>query len=165
MLDNRPMINAFLVEVFNQILRYEEKALRRYEGGKLSVKEFHVIEAVFTGTTTGENTMGEIARRLGVTMGTLTTAANTLEKKGFLTRIKCSRDKRSVRLFPTAMAERANAAHMAFHTRMVEAVTSQLDDEQLSALIAVLGILREHFHQEADRAQTSQEEASWPYES
>lgn len=159
MLDNRPMINAFLVEVFNQILRYEEKALKQFEGGKLSVKEFHVIEAVFSGTTLGENTMGEIARRLGVTMGTLTTAANTLEKKGFLTRIKCSQDKRAVRLFPTAQAERANAVHMAFHTRMVEAITSQLDDEQLSAMTAALGILREHFHQEAALDFAPQEEA------
>ena len=158
MLDNRRMINAFLVEVFNQILHREEKALKQFEDGKLSVKEFHVIEAVFSGTVLGENTMGEIARRLGVTMGTLTTAANTLEKKGFLTRIKCSQDKRAVRLFPTAQAEHANDVHMAFHTRMVESVTAQLDDEQLSALTAALGILREHFNEQAGLPPAAQEE-------
>lgn len=58
-------IHRFLVQDFNQVLRWEEKVLSSYQQGKLSVNEFHIIEAVFLAMDAGLNNMGEISRAVG----------------------------------------------------------------------------------------------------
>ena len=138
-------INRFLVENFNTILRWEEKTLSAYHDGRLSVNEFHILETVFTTMTDNQNTMGEIARRMGVTTGTLTTSVKTLENKGYLRREKGEADRRVVWLMPTAMAQDANYYHRLFHKRMVAAILDSLDVHQLDTLITTLEVLARHF--------------------
>lgn len=138
-------IHRFLVQDFNQVLRWEEKVLSSYQQGKLSVNEFHIIEAVFLAMDAGLNNMGEISRRLGVTMGTLTTAVKTLETKGFLTRRKRQEDRRMVWLYPTHVAEEANRYHQMFHERLVSGVMDCLDHQQLLALVSALEVLAQWF--------------------
>lgn len=139
-------IHRFLVQDFNQVLRWEEKVLSSYQQGKLSVNEFHIIEAVFLAMDAGLNNMGEISRRLGVTMGTLTTAVKTLETKGFLIRRKRQEDRRMVWLYPTHVAEEANRYHQMFHERLVSGVMDCLDHQQLLALVSALRFWRSGLH-------------------
>ena len=86
-------INAFLVNVFNDVLRLEEENLRCLGGKRLSVSEMHVLEAV---QQQGEAdvTMRQLAAGLGVTASTLTIAVKTLERKGYLVRLRPLPDKR-----------------------------------------------------------------------
>ena len=49
----------------------------------------------------GDNRSTAIAAALGITAGTLTSAVNLLEKKGYLLRRRDERDKRVVHLLPT----------------------------------------------------------------
>lgn len=141
----RKAINRFLIEDFNYILRAEEKALSSYEEASLSVNEFHIIEAVLQAEKEEQNTMGEISRRLGVTMGTLTTAVKTLEKKQCLIRQRSAEDKRVVRLEATDKGEAANRYHQLFHASMVETVAGCLSEEQLITLEGALGVLAGYF--------------------
>lgn len=141
----REAINRFLIEDFNYILRAEEKALSSYEGAALSVNEFHIIESVLRAEQEEQNTMGEISRRLGVTMGTLTTAVKTLEKKGCLLRRRSVEDKRVVRLEATEKGKEADQYHQRFHTAMVEAVAGCLSEEQLITLTGALSVLAGYF--------------------
>ena len=141
----RQGIHRFLVQDFNQVLRWEEKVLASYDQGKLSVNEFHIIEAVFLAQEAGINNMGEISRRLGVTMGTLTTAVKTLENKGFLTRRKREEDRRMVWIYPTEAALEANRFHQLFHDRLVSGVMDCLDRQQLLALVSALEVLAQWF--------------------
>lgn len=143
--NNAALINRFLVYNFNNLLRWEQKVLSGAMNGRLSVSEYHVIEAVIAREEFGENTMGEIAARLGVTVGTLTTAVKTLEKKGFLLRQKGDVDKRTVRLSPTALAVEANTVHKEFHRRMVGGIMDCLDHQQLTALTSALEVLGDWF--------------------
>lgn len=145
MADMANQINSFLVSNFNNILRWEHRVLSGAFEGRLSVSEFHVIEAVVTSMETSENTMGEVARRLGVTVGTLTTAVKTLTQKGFLTREKGSADRRTVWLFPTAAALEANNFHSDFHKRMVSGIMDCLDHNQLLTLASALSVLNGWF--------------------
>ena len=138
-------INRFLIENFNFILRAEERALSHYRDALLSVTEFHVLEAVSLGQEESRNTMGEIARKLGITMGSLTTAVKTLEKKGCLLRLRSSPDRRIVRLELTEKGKSANQYHQAFHTAMVSAVAQGLSPEQLAVLTRSLELLSAYF--------------------
>lgn len=139
------LLNHFLVTNFNSILRWEERVLSGALDGALSITEFHVIEAVVLSMETCENTMGEVARRLGVTMGTLTTSVKTLARKGFLLREKGANDRRTVWLLPTPNAVEANRFHSDFHKRMVACIVDCLDHNQLEALASALSVLGDWF--------------------
>lgn len=139
------IINEFLVDVFNYILRSEEKALTEIAGGQLSIKEIHVIEAVCNAAKSGNNTMSELAERLKVTTGTLTVSVNTLIKKGYLIRQKDDLDKRTVRILPCPKSEEVNAQHLQYHLQMVQAMTDRLDVNQISNITEALKILKNFF--------------------
>ena len=70
------IMNQFLVEIFHEVLRREDAAIASGGFQNLSAREVHVIEAVCEAETRGEgeNSSAEIARRLGITAGTLSAA-------------------------------------------------------------------------------------------
>ena len=87
-------LNRFLVEVFNEILKTEEQTLTA-EWPDLSLREFHLIEEVCRAEDLHrDNRAGAIAAAQRVTAGTLTTAVNLLEKKGYLERRRDNLDRR-----------------------------------------------------------------------
>lgn len=71
-------INHILVNLINEIWELEEKAIITEEFKDLTNNDMHVIEAVGLGDG---NNMSAIARRLGITVGSLTTAMNSLVNK------------------------------------------------------------------------------------
>lgn len=137
-------INAFLVDAFNTILQLEERALANNQAySNLSVKEYHVIEAVIAA---GEHaTMSTVSKRLSITVGSLTVAVKTLENKGYLRREKRPGDKRMVYVIPTERGLQANAYHAAFHRSMVEAIVEQLPPKELDTLVDALGSITSFF--------------------
>lgn len=137
-------LNLFLVQVFNDILRLEEANLRSV-CRSLSVNEVHVLDAVERCVHQGGAGMADIAARLGITSGTLTVSAKTLEQKGYLTRVRGEKDKRRVTLALTEAALPILAAHAAFHERMVKAVSCHLSPHQLDALSEALSSMHTFF--------------------
>ena len=111
---HQKQLNAFLVVTFNEILRWEEAALKRWTDATLSISEIHVIETVFNAKEKNMNTAGHIARTLHITLGSLTVAVNTLETKGYLVRERSNEDKRVIYIQPTPRAEIVNQAHQDF---------------------------------------------------
>lgn len=137
-------VNHLLVYLFNDILRIEEHALRIPPYLNLSMREFHVIQAV---CHAGEkNSMSDIAQTLGVTVGTLTVSVNTLIKKGYIIKQRSTTDRRMVLVFPTDLGIDVTKHHDAFHTEMTQAVTSFLPKEQLSTLITTLEAIESYFN-------------------
>jgi Transcriptional regulators len=140
-------LNETLVTVFNQILRIEEAKLKSF-GADLSVKEAHVIEAVIAAKE--NNTASVIATRLKVTIGSLTVAVNTLERKGYLVREKSLNDRRRIHILPTEKAIKVNELHAGFHEEMTEAVMATLPSEQLQTLITALTAVNAYFANEKE---------------
>ena len=144
MTQQEQQINTFLVDVFNDVLRLEEEHLRQPDG-RLTVTEIHVLEAVQAG---GANaSMQQLAARLGVTASTLTVAVKTLERKGYLVRLRPLPDKRRVVVQLTEPALRALDAHARFHERMVRQASAGLPEPELRLLCQALGRLHSFFAQ------------------
>jgi DNA-binding MarR family transcriptional regulator len=133
------ILNRFLVDMFNEILKAEELTLsKKYKN--LSIKEFHVIEVVCAANESGnDNSTATIAENLRITPGSLTVAVNTLEKKGYLVRQKIDKDKRIVRIFPTELGLEVNQYHSNFHTEMVQNVLSTISEDEAVILLKTLG--------------------------
>lgn len=127
-------INEFMVTCFYAVLSAEEKALESISNGKLTLKEIHLIEAVFKTMEAGENNFSMISSFVGVTLGTLTTAYAKLEQKGYLTKERDKNDKRVYYIIPTRLAEMVHKEHVAWHERLVAGIIKRLPAHELENL-------------------------------
>ena len=142
-MDHSPkeIINELLVEVFNHILSIEQQKLRE-SGVKLSMNEIHVLEAI---EKTEEPTMSHIARRLRITVGTLTTSVNRLVAKGYCERSGVKDDRRKVIVKLTQKAHDVLAVHEQFHEEMIDAVVEDMHLDENTVLIEALEKLSSYF--------------------
>lgn len=139
-------LNRFLVEVFNDILKTEERHAAEHFSD-LSLRELHLIEEVCQAVDQQrDNRSTAIAAAQRVTAGTLTTAVNQLERKGYLLRRRDELDKRAVRLYPTEKGREANRQHLEFHREMVEGVLKELNPEEISVFRKALTRITSFFH-------------------
>ncbi len=139
-------LNRFLVEIFHDILKIEEQCISCSRFSNLSVREMHVIETVcMAEEEKNGQKAADIAKRLNITAGSLTTAVALLEKKGYLKRRRDAYDKRVVRIQPTRLGHAANAVHQAFHADMVKDVLRALREEEIPVLLRALRTLSAFF--------------------
>lgn len=89
----RRSINELLVNLFHHVMDLEAKAVITAEYRDITNNDMHIIEAI--GVEEPRN-MSVIAHRLSVTVSTLTTNMNGLEKKGYIRRERSQEDKRVV---------------------------------------------------------------------
>ena len=145
---NECMIDKVLVHLFNDLLRIEEKTLQKHVG-PLSMREVHIIEAVCAAQAE-DNTMTVLAATLRGSVGSLTGAIKTLERKGYVQRQRSETDKRRVHVIPLPPALEVEQHHRAFHRRMVEAVTTAVPSEQLDVLISSLHAISDYFYDQEE---------------
>ena len=136
------VLNVLLVELFNDILRIEQNALKKGPFSDLSITEVHTIEAI---GMYGEKTMSEVSTVLKITMGTLTTAINKLIKKGYVERQRIEEDRRVVLIKLTKKGKLVYRVHEKFHKDMIRSVTNKIGEEEEKVLIKALEDLTSHF--------------------
>lgn len=141
-MDPHDTINDILVNLFNEILKLEEEAIITDEFKDITNNDMHIIEAV---GLSGENTMSVVAKKLGITAGSLTTSVNSLVNKKYVTRKRSEEDRRVVFLQLTAKGKRAYEHHREYHRQMTEAVINKLDENEVPVLIKTLTGLSEFF--------------------
>lgn len=137
----KDVINDLLVEVFNNILSIENQSLKQ-KGIKLSMNEVHVLEAI---EKTDNPSMTNLARRLRVTVGTLTTAMNKLVEKGFVERYSEPDDKRKVFIRLTDKSTPILEVHNQFHDEMISSIIEDMKLDHDDVLITSLTNIRDYF--------------------
>jgi len=135
------IINQLLVDVFNHILTIEETSLKK-KGITLSMTEVHVLEAI---RNTKTPTMGNVARQVRVTLGTLSTSINILVRKRYVYRYTDEKDRRKVFLKLTDSALEVLKLHDSFHDEMIDAVFKDLKLEEDLVLIKSLENIKDYF--------------------
>ena len=137
------VFHDILVNLFQEIMDIEEKALITAEFKNISVNDMHIIEAIGTGEP---KNMSTVAKLMSVTVGTLTIAINNLVKKGYVSRVRSEEDRRVVLIFLTEKGKRAYQHHQEFHDGMVKALVEGLDEGQQKILVKSLLNLRTFFN-------------------
>lgn len=140
--DHFEVFHDVLVNLFQEIMDIEEKALITDEFHDISVNDMHVMEAI--GEDVAKN-MSSVAKSLSVTVGTLTIAVNNLVKKGYVHRVRSEADRRVVLISLTDKGRAANEHHKKFHEGMIQAVVKDLNEEQQEILVKSLLNLRAFF--------------------
>jgi len=122
MTEAKKLINELLVDLFNRILAIEGEELKK-AGVTLSMNEVHVLEAILV---VEEPSMTYIAAKLGITVGSLTTAVNTLVQKGYVTRYRLPEDRRKVLVRLEKSADEVLKIHQIYHDKMIAAIFEDL---------------------------------------
>ena len=142
--DAYKMINQTLVSLINEIWELEEKAIITDEFKDLTNNDMHVIEAVGLGDG---NNMSSIARKLNITVGSLTTAMNSLVKKGYVVRTRGKEDRRIVYISLSDKGRRAYEHHAKFHRQMIDSIKEELTPQELDILYQALTKLNRWFRE------------------
>ena len=143
MVSPKEVINELIVDVFNHILSIESEVLKK-RGVKLSMTEVHVLEAI---KNTEDPTMGNVASKLRITMGTLTTSVNVLVKKEYVSRYRDENDRRKVYLKLNDQAVNVLDIHDEFHEEMVSSLLKDLNLEKDKILLKSLENISNYFKQ------------------
>ena len=128
-------LNELLVNLFNYIMDMEAKAIITEEFKDITNNDMHIIEAI--GVEEPRN-MSVIANKLNITLSTLTTNMNGLEKKGYIRRERSREDKRVVYITLTEKGRKAFYHHRDFHKKMIRAMVKDLSKEELEILYRCL---------------------------
>jgi DNA-binding MarR family transcriptional regulator len=128
-------INEYLTDIFNCVLIIEEDALKNSRFSDLTVKEMNTIDVI------GSKKMAiasEIAEKLMVTISTVTTAINNLERKGYVVRERSAEDRRVVHISLTKQGDLVYRIHRKFHRAMVKRFVRGISKEDTKILSAGL---------------------------
>ena len=123
---NFQLVNDYLTSIFNNVLVIEESSLSS-RFNDVSIKEMHTIDVI---GTTPNATPSDISRELMVTLGTVTTSLNNLERKGYIERRRSEVDRRVVHLNLTKNGRLLYRLHKRFHNRMVMQVVDGMSPEE-----------------------------------
>ena len=135
-------INNILVNLINVIWELEEKAIITEEFKDLTNNDMHVIEAIGLGDG---NNMSSIAKKLNITVGSLTTAMNSRVNKNYGERRRSEEDRRVVFVKLTDRGVKAYRHHEDYHRQMTRAILDKLDEAEIPVLVKTLDALSEFF--------------------
>jgi len=142
-------LNEILVSLFNSVLKMEEDAIKSSSRHNLSITEVHTLTAIGTGKA---KTMTQVATSLKISVSTLTTAINKLVDKKYVNRFRVPEDRRIVKIELTVEGVEAVQEHEAFHSKMIDDVVAELNEEEQGILLQSLDNLHDFFKRQRIRA-------------
>ena len=134
--------NDVLVNLFNEIMDIEARAIITPEFKDITNNDMHVIEAI---GLDGHKKMTDIAKTLSVTTGTLTKSMDGLVRKQYVNRNRSEEDKRVVLISLTEKGVRAFHHHENFHKILIKRATRGMSEEEICFLINILAKLKDSF--------------------
>lgn len=144
--NTKRILNELLVNLLDNVMDTEAEAVITEEFKDISNNDMHIIEAI---GIEEPRSMSMIAKRLNVTVGTLTINMNSLEEKGYILRKRSTVDKRVVLVVLTEKGRKAFFHHRDFHRHMIRAVVKGLDEDEMKVLIRCLENLNRFFEDNA----------------
>ncbi|MGO2602620.1 MAG: fatty acid biosynthesis transcriptional regulator FabT [Alkalibacterium gilvum] len=141
-------VNEYLVSIFNDVLMIEEQTLQMSQFKDVSIKEMHTIDAI---GMYQEHTTSEVAKKLGITVGTLTVSVNNLVRKDYVKRVRSEIDRRVVKLALTNRGRLLYRVHDKFHRDMVKETINEMGENESEVLM--LGLKNLHRFLERTKGQ------------
>ena len=124
-----------LCKAYSKIVYSEDKIIKDMIGETLSVKEFNTIAVIYQAMSNKTNTAGNIAKRLGITLGTCTTNIDRLIQKGLANKVKNDTDRRVVYIELTEKGVQTHLKHLAMHKKVVTRAIVNLSTSDKIALM------------------------------
>lgn len=123
-----------IVELYERLSSWEQDVVK---SSGLSTAQMHTIEIIGHEGDVPLR-MKDLAKKMGVTTGTLTVMIDRLEKQGLLQRKPHETDRRSWLIALTEKGEELFAEHHQYHLRLTEEITATLSTEEKMQFAVVL---------------------------
>lgn len=133
-------INENLIEAFENVMKIESLYITRECNIKLSMTEVHTMAAIGINKL---DSMSEIAKRLHITVGTLTVTISKLVRKGCVERYKTEDDRRIVKVGLTRQGKRVYDIHEEFHQELTNALIKGFSCEEKEVVARALANLND----------------------
>ena len=127
------ILEDILSSSYTKLIYHEEKILKTLNG--MTLKEFHTLDVIYHSMRSKTNTASNIAKLLGITLGTLTTNLDRLCDKGLVSRDKDVKDKRITFINLTQDGLTIKKKHENMHRKMIRAAVDKLSDSEKVSLI------------------------------
>lgn len=125
-----------MARTYNDLFSKIENSLHEFG---LNISEFGVLEMLYH---KGDQPVQKVAEKILVTSGTITYVINKLEKKEFVIRRKCNKDKRIYYVSLTEKGENYIAHIFPKHKDFLDNLFKDLDEESKNQLLENLIKLR-----------------------
>ncbi|MDR1960660.1 MAG: MarR family transcriptional regulator [Gracilibacteraceae bacterium] len=142
-------LDELLTEFYLNILRLEEKVLRRNPRISLSLHDVLLIHAVNKSGADGL-TVGSLAKRINVSRPSATVAVSKLGKKGFVRKSEHPTDGRVVRVHLTKEGRRIDAYLMYFQRYLVGEINRVFTPEESACLVRAINKMNDVFVRNID---------------
>lgn len=128
------------------VLGRTAKAIENFDRSSISstglnISDFSILEALFHKGPLPINTIG---KKILLTSGSMTTAANRLVKKGLIKRVKDTSDGRFYFLHLTSAGRSLIAKVYAQHAQNLEKIADVLNDQERTQLVTLLKKIGRH---------------------
>lgn len=133
-------INNALVDVYDNIMRFEEQQIRGSRFRDINARELHIVHAI---GLHDHKTTSQVAREFRMSKGTLTAHLNNLERKCYIERHRNPDDRRVINLGLTSKGRLLYRVHDAFHRRLVNSFLAGMDDDDRQLIKQALMNLEE----------------------
>jgi len=121
-----------LIELYERLSSWEQDVVKN---SGLSTPQMHTIEIV---GHSGSLRMKDLAKKMGVTTGTLTVMIDRLEQQGLLKRTPHETDRRSFLIALTEKGQKLFVEHHQYHLHLTEEITATLSKEEQAQFSTVL---------------------------
>lgn len=135
------MLVDMLCVAYKKIIYNEEKILKDMMGESLSLKEFQTLDTVYETMLSKTNTASTIAKKLGITLGTLSINVDRLISKGYLNKVKNENDRRVTYIELTEKGLQIRLKHDTMHKKFIREEASHLSPSEKANLLSVVGKL------------------------
>ncbi|MBS5939315.1 MarR family transcriptional regulator [Clostridium sartagoforme] len=125
-----------VARTYNNLFFQIEKSLQEFD---LNISEFGVLEMLYH---KGDQPVQKVAEKILVTSGTITYVINKLEKKEFVVRRKCNKDKRVYYVSLTEKGKDYISHIFPKHKDFLDNLFKDLDEESKTQLLENLIQLR-----------------------
>ncbi len=125
-------LDTLISEAFNDISKVELKTIRENGFKNVSVNEAHTVEAIGMYVP---KTMSAVAKKLDITLGTLTVAVNHLVSKDLVIRTRSEIDKRVFLLSLTEKGKKLYKVHQRFHVDLVTSLVKNLSEREAEVIV------------------------------
>ncbi len=124
-----------LIELYGKLSSWEQDVVK---SSSLSPAQMHTIEIVGHEPHGATLRMKDLAKKMGVTTGTLTVMIDRLEQQGLLKRTPHETDRRSYLIALTEKGQGLFVEHHQYHLRLTEEITATLSTEEQALFSATL---------------------------
>jgi len=136
---NMEELSKTIIEFYEKLTTWEDGVVK--DSG-LTTAQNHTIEIV---GHEGAIKMVQLAEKLGVTTGTLTVSIDRLQEKDLLRRVPHESDRRSYLIELTEKGQEIFAQHHSHHLNLTREITSDLSEQEQTALYLSLRKMMQNF--------------------